>query len=113
MCDLHQTKLTVYIMVHVHTQTKLTSIFSCLLQAYSSIPAVGGVSAFLGGALPQVEATSTQPHVDSSVVTEVRSPSLCVPFRSWSFPLMFHSAHVLFHSYSISLKWNIYTVPFR
>ncbi|WZZ26581.1 hypothetical protein YC2023_009982 [Brassica napus] len=38
--------------------------------AYSSIPAVGGVSAFLGGALPQVEATSTQPHVDSSVVTE-------------------------------------------
>ncbi|CAN6916234.1 unnamed protein product [Brassica oleracea] len=61
-------------MVHVHTQTKLTSIFSCLLQAYSSIPAVCGVSALLGGALPQVEATSTQPHVDSSVVTEAPHP---------------------------------------
>ncbi|KAF2543614.1 hypothetical protein F2Q68_00030645 [Brassica cretica] len=42
--------------------------------AYSSITAVGGVSALLGGALPQVEATSTQPHVDSSVVTEAPHP---------------------------------------
>ncbi|KAF3604710.1 hypothetical protein F2Q69_00034645 [Brassica cretica] len=42
--------------------------------ASSSIPTVGGISALLGGALAQAEATSTQPYVDSSVVAEAPYP---------------------------------------